>query len=53
MSTTLPQLTNQPGDDHLKAALQQEEFEVRMHETKPFCHLKWIKLISKSDPCGM
>lgn len=53
MSTTLPQLTYQPGDDHLNAALQQEEFKVRMDENKVFRHLKWEKHTSVIDPWGM
>jgi hypothetical protein len=51
MSARLPQLTYHPGDNHLKSALQQEEFEVRMDENKIFRHLKWEK--DTSDPWGM
>jgi hypothetical protein len=54
MSTALPRLTYQPGDDscilgryvsnaHLKAALAQRKYEVRMDDTKPYRQVKWEK----------
>lgn len=60
ISTTLPQLTDQPGDDscilgrhvsdaHLKAALVQQEYQVRMDDTKPYRHVKWEKRQSNGE----